>query len=480
MISPLQAYLNKQAFQNVATGQAAPATPATAAVPTATPAPRPASATQPRFKIPISDLNAAKFTRGAGVVGNALGLTQSLMHRNQTDEGITYNDPQLTSAAVNAGFGAHNARQLYKLRGGVLNAAAPAVRGGALNTVARGGVMKGLGKAVVPTLGLLSAGGRLMGDNPDRLGASIDAFGAAAPFIGGAIGNAPGALLGEGVSWGATGVNAIRDIYNNRQQTAPYRPQVAKDTGNPAAPANRAVNMQNSLTPDGTLLGANSPTTPAQPPQPTQPTQPGPVSPGGLTEKYAHMNSTELKSFASGFIKAAMQKGVSISDFQQLVKRAVSVGEGLTYDDVRAIKEDLEGTEEARDMYADPSGEAMRNYKAKLLAARDAAAGDIPAVSASLSGLRAGTMGAAAGGGLGALLGAVGKHSGILNIPYKFRSHMPTVGAVGGASLGGVLSALPAAKQKYDTVKALQKLHNTDNLESLYNLGAGDRSILNQ
>jgi hypothetical protein len=57
---------------------------------------------------------------------------------------------------------------------------------------------------------------------------------------------------------------------------------------------------------------------------------------------------------------------------------------------------------------------------------------------------------------------------------------MPTVGAVGGAALGGVLSALPAAKQKYDTVKALQKLHNTDNLESLYNLGVGDRSLLNQ
>lgn len=459
MISPLQAYLSKQAFQNVATGQAN----TVASVP---------AAVQPRApRYQWAKTNAPRIAAGAGLVGNAIGAAQSLMNKSKTEEGISYSNPSYVGAGVNAGMGAYNAKQLYDLRGGrLLNSAAPA----AVKGVGKG-LLGAAGKAVGPVLGGFSVLSRITGNKPDYLGAGIDAVGAAAPAVGLSFGGPPGAMLGEGVMWGAQGVNAVRDIINNREENKPFKPWGVNDTAK-----NHDVNMQNSFTPDGTLLGANSPTAPAQSPQPTQPTQPAPISPGGLTQKYAHMNSIELKSFASGFIKAAMQKGVSISDFQHLVKQALSSGESLTFDDVRALKNEMSDAGMAENIYADPSGEAMRNYRAKLLAARDSAAGDIPAVSSAFSGLGAGAVGAGIGGALGASLGAVGKHSGLLNLPYKYRNYMPTAGALGGAALGGIVAALPAAKSKYDSVKALQKLHDISNVRALQHLSATDKALLEQ
>jgi hypothetical protein len=458
MRSPLQAYLSKQAFQNVATGQANTVASVPAAVHTS------AQPQAPRYQ--WAKTNAPRIAAGAGLVGNAIGAAQSLMNKSKTEEGISYSNPSYVGAGVNAGMGAYNAKQLYDLRGGrLLNAAAPAAAKGAGK-----GLLGTVGKAAGPVLGGFSALSRITGDKPDYLGAGIDAVGAAAPAVGTALGGPPGAMLGSGVMWGAQGVNAVRDIISNREQTKPVtNPWGVNDTVK-----NHDVNMQNSFTPGGTLLGANSPT------PPTQPTQPAPTSPEGSTQKYAHMNSTELKSFASGFIKAAMQKGVSISDFQHLVKQALSSGGRLTYDDVRALKDEMSDAGMAEHIYADPSGEAMRNYRAKLLAARDSAAGDIPAVSSALSGLGAGAMGASIGGGLGASLGAVGKHSGLLNLPYKYRQYMPTAGALGGAALGGIVAALPAAKSKYDSVKALQKLHDIGNVRDLQQLNATDKALLEQ
>jgi hypothetical protein len=303
----------------------------------------------------------------------------------------------------------------------------------------------------------LGVASRLTGPDKDYLGAGIDAVGTAAPYVGAALGGPLGAGIGTAVSWGTQGINAYRDYSKNKQQT----------------------NL-----PSPTTWGALGHNTPAiNAPQPTPATvqpQPGAAKLAALNMSHTNTPSRELKAFASGFIKAAMQKNISITDFQYLVKQAISKGEQLTYDDVAAIKRQLADTGAPTDIYSDPTGEAMRNYKARLLAARDEASGDIPEVAASGAGLRAGALGSALGGLSGAALGAVGKHSGILNMPYKFRQHMPTAGAIGGAALGGLVSALPAAKQKYDTVKALQKMHNTDNLEALQRLGANENAILNQ
>lgn len=405
--------------------------------------------------VPSRGLNSAhRFAAGAGAVSNAIGAYQSLTNKD-TSNGYTVSDPSYTGAAFQGGLAAYDAnRALQKV---VPHSGASTIPGKA------GKVLGAVGKWIGPAAGALDTMQRW--DN-DRTGAYISAAGTAAPYVGQAIGAATpvpggaavGRAIGEGVNWGTMGINGVRDMINGREQP---------------------IKIEQGA---GPTFGSNTHSAPAAP----QHIQPLPNNQGQPNQKVAFLNnnmsntSNHSKAFARGFVKAAVDKNVSLTDFSALVKKAFSAGERLTYDDLNAIKQEISDDEISPYIYDDPSGEAMRAYKAKLLKARDAASGEIPAVAASLAAARSAGLGGAVGAGLGAGLGAVGKHSGLLNIPYKYRKSMPTAGAVGGAAIGAALSAVPAAKQKYDAIKALQKLHSSDNLESLQHLGANDRALLNQ
>jgi len=187
----------------------------------------------------------------------------------------------------------------------------------------------------------------------------------------------------------------------------------------------------------------------------------------------------ELKSFARGFIKAAQQKNVTLNDFSALVKKALLRGDDLTIDDLRAIKADLAAQGVNVPYAEDPNGEQARAYRALLLAERDKAEGQIPSLSAGARGIGAGVAGAAVGGLGGSALGALAKHTEMLNLPYSIKKHMPVAGGVAGAALGGILTALPVAKQKYDAARAYNKLDAAKNIHALDRYNAQEAALMN-
>jgi hypothetical protein len=365
---------------------------------------------------------------GLGVLSSGLNVYGNLTHRNETSQGTVYDDPQYGQAALNTAAGLGEA---YKLRNALrFPAAASTVAPTAAKTV--GGALL---RNAAPIMGAVGVGSRLL--DKDYLGAGIDALSTAAPIVGTMIAPGVGTAIGTGVSWLGQGINAYRDIRKNQQQTKLPPPSIGQ----------------------------------AQP----QSTQPKVAS-----FMYTSDNDFKIKkAFASGFVKSAVAKGVTIDEFSALTKQALSAGTSLTYDDVSAIKALLANNEGSEDIYSDPTGEAMRNYKSRLLAARDASSQEIPAVSGALAGLRAGSLGGLAGAGIGGSLGMLAKHTPILNLPYRFKRNMPTAGALGGTALGSIIAALPAAKQKYEASKALQKLHSSSNLDALQQLGQEDRAVLN-
>jgi hypothetical protein len=393
---------------------------------------------------------ASRASHGLGTLTNAINVYGNLTNKSETPQGIVHNDPQYVQAAMNTGFGLMEANNLRKTFRPPSTAIQAAGRSG--------------GSYIAPALGSIGAVSRLI--DKDYPGAAIDAVSTAAPILGGMYGGPLGETVGTGVSWLGQGVNAVRDIMNNRNQMQlPSQKKSYQGT-------------LGQTTPGQTTPGQ---TTPGQ-------TTPPPVynSSQQATSKIASAMSTynhnfkSKKAFASGFVKAALAKGLSIEEFSHLTKKALSPGTSLNYDDMAAIKAQLAEDNADVDIYSDPSGEAMRNYRARLLALRDEASNEIPAVAASLSGLRSGALGALAGAGTGSAIGAIAKHSPILNLPHSHKQYLPTLGAIGGASLGSIVAAIPAAKKKYETVKALQKLHNPHNLQALRELGEDDKNILNQ
>lgn len=385
--------------------------------------------------------SASRASHGLGALTSAVNVYGNLTNKSETPQGVVHNDPQYVQAAMNTGFGLMEANNLRKTFRPPSTAIQAAGRSG--------------GTYIAPALGGIGVVSRLIGK--DYPGAAIDAVSTAAPVLGGMYGGPLGETVGTGVSWLGQGVNAVRDIIHNRNQT-------------------QLPSQKKSY--QGTL----GQTTPGQ-------TAPSPTynSPQQATSKiasamftYNNNNFKSKKAFASGFVKAALAKGLSIEEFSHLTKKALSPGTSLNYDDMAAIKAQLAEDNADVGIYSDPSGEAMRNYRAKLLALRDEASNEIPAVSASLSGLRSGALGALVGAGSGSAIGAIAKHSPILNLPHSHKQYLPTLGAIGGASLGSIVAAIPAAKKKYETVKALQKLHNPHNLQALRELGEDDKNILNQ
>jgi hypothetical protein len=377
---------------------------------------------------------------GVGVLSSALNVYGNLTHRAETDQGTVYNDPQYFQAGLNTLAGvaeANNLRNALRPAASAIGAAGKAVAPTAGKFALRNIPM------TAPAMGMIGAGARYL--DKDYLGAGIDAVSAAAPVIGTLIAPGVGTAIGTGVSWLGQGINAYRDIRKNRQDTklpAPITPS----------------------TPRTNYLQANTPD----------------LQKKGTFSMYTSNNDLKIKkAFASGFVKAAIDKEVSIRDFSFLTKKALSSGNRLTYDDVAAIKAQLASEGITDDIYDDPSGKAMRNYKAKLLASRDAASTQIPAVSASLVGLREGGLGALAGAGIGGTLGLLAKHTPILNVPFKYRRNLPTLGSLGGSALGGIVTALPAAKKRYESLKALQKLNDPANLQALQQVAQDDNLVLN-
>jgi hypothetical protein len=374
---------------------------------------------------------------GVGVLSSALNVYGNLTHRAETDQGTVYNDPQYFQAGLNTLAGvaeANNLRNALRPAASAIGAAGKAVAPTAGKFALRNIPM------TAPAMGMIGAGARYL--NKDYLGAGIDAVSAAAPVIGTLIAPGVGTAIGTGVSWLGQGINAYRDIRKNRQ-----------DTKLPA-PSAPSTNYLQANTPDLQKKGTF----------------------------YMHTSNNNFKikkAFASGFVKAAMDKKLTLDDFSALTKQALFAGSNLTYNDVEALKSQLADEGVSAGIYDDPSGEAMRKYKAKLLASRDEASGQIPAVAASVEALRSGALGALAGTGIGGGLGFLAKHSPILNVPYKFKSVLPTAGAITGAGLGSVIAAIPAAKKKYEALKALQKLHNINNLERLHHLSQEDAAVLN-
>jgi hypothetical protein len=188
--------------------------------------------------------------------------------------------------------------------------------------------------------------------------------------------------------------------------------------------------------------------------------------------------NTHTKAFARGFVKAAAAKGVSFDDFGELVKKALARNDGLTTDDILRIRKELT-TQGEPTPYADPSGEAMRTYKARMLTERDRAIDEIPAVSGAMSGIGAGALGAALAGTLGAVAGHGLRESNLLNIPYRYLKHAPMALGIPAAVVGGLAAALPAAQQRYDASKAFKKLHDPRAIRDLDQYNQSEQQLLN-
>jgi hypothetical protein len=71
------------------------------------------------------------------------------------------------------------------------------------------------------------------------------------------------------------------------------------------------------------------------------------------------------------------------------------------------------------------------------------------------------------------------KNTELLNLPYSIKKHMPIAGGVTGAALGGILAALPAAKQKYDAARAYNKLDAEKNIHALDRYNAQQAALMN-
>lgn len=190
------------------------------------------------------------------------------------------------------------------------------------------------------------------------------------------------------------------------------------------------------------------------------------------------MTTPTNKEFAKGFIKAAAAKNMTIDDFAKLVKYAFANSDSLTMEDVDRIKAELTN-HGVNPPYEDNSGELSRLYNAKLLHERDNRANAIPEVEGLTHGIAHGAIGAAVGGATGAGLGHLVHKSKILNMDHGITKHFPVGFGVTAATLAGVLSALPHAKQKYEAAKAFKKLHNIDNLQSVADNNTMDRNLLN-
>jgi hypothetical protein len=161
----------------------------------------------------------------------------------------------------------------------------------------------------------------------------------------------------------------------------------------------------------------------------------------------------------------------------EIVKQAFQNPGNMTSEDFASIKKELAGRG-VSSVYNDFEGEQRRAYNEYLLKARDAAVDDIPAISGGIAGLKGGLLGAGIGGALGYGGGHLLGKTPLLNLPFKTRSMLPAALGGSAALLSGILSAMPAAKSKYDAVQALKKLQNTDNVNEATSMNSADQYLL--
>lgn len=187
---------------------------------------------------------------------------------------------------------------------------------------------------------------------------------------------------------------------------------------------------------------------------------------------------TNRTAFARGFIKAAVAKNMALEDFAEVIKTALARPDELNYNDVARIKKEM-SLQGADVPYDDPTGEGRRAYNAELLRKRDDSADEIPAISGGIAGLKSGLIGAGIGGAAGTGAGEAIKHTGLINLPFKYKKHMPVALGASTAALAGILSSLPAAKQRYEASLALKKLEYTKNMRDLNRTNNADIRLVN-
>jgi hypothetical protein len=171
-------------------------------------------------------------------------------------------------------------------------------------------------------------------------------------------------------------------------------------------------------------------------------------------------DSTAGVSKISSFKKQAFQNpgDMTSADFANIKKELASRGVSPVYDDF--------------------TGEQRRAYNENLLKARDAAVDDIPVISGGIAGLKGGLLGAGIGGAAGLAGGHLLRKAPFLNLSYKTRSALPAVLGGTSALLSGILSSMPAAKNKYEAVQALKKLQNTNNISDVSDMNTADQYLL--
>jgi hypothetical protein len=334
-------------------------------------------------------------------------------------------DGNVGSAALNAGLG-YGMYRMSKLPGAqnvVQHALTPAAKA----------VAKPLGRQIASAgvKPLLTSAGKMLGKNiVPGVGAALsipsavsrwrqgDYLGAGMDALSGASNFIPG--FGVPISMGLDAISAGRDFYNNK---------LASDEGE-----------------------------------------------NNMSEQ--NYKDTHTQAFARGFVKAAAARGVSFDDFGELVKRALARNDGLTTDDILRIRKELDIHGEPTP-YDDPTGEAMQTYKARMLAERDRAIDEIPAVSGAMSGVGAGALGATLAGTLGGLVGHGLRESNLLNIPYRYLKHAPMALGIPAAVAGGLAAGLPAAQQRYDASKAFKKLHDPKAIRDLNQYNEAEHQLLN-
>lgn len=204
-------------------------------------------------------------------------------------------------------------------------------------------------------------------------------------------------------------------------------------------------------------------------------------SQSAASPSFAEMNklsSLNKEAFIKGFVKAAAQNNVSHKDFSILFKAAFQSPDQMTSDDFASIKNEL-ASRGVAPVYDDFLGDKRRAYNEALLKARDAASREIPALSGAAAGLKGGLLGGALGGAGGYAAGKLLKNAPFLNLSGNARRALP--GALGGAGalVSAILATMPAAKQKYDAVQALQKLRNTGNVHESTAMNTADQYLLN-
>jgi len=174
------------------------------------------------------------------------------------------------------------------------------------------------------------------------------------------------------------------------------------------------------------------------------------------------MNKQSIK----GFIKAAAAAGLTRQEATELFKAAMASDQAISPIDMAHIRAALrdQGSDPA---YGSNSQEDTTRYRADLLQRRDESLDKIPELEGILAGLGAGTKGALIGGGAGAASGYVLKHTPLLNIHPKFKTHLPTGMGVSAAVLAGILSSLPAAKKDYERTRSIKKLNSPQNMGDL-------------